>query len=235
MSWPETPVLPHLRISWGGTLGDSNQDIWSNALNFRVSGGGNPDASELEEIAAAVAPFLKFFVTGLVFDVSPAVAMRWVKAVWVLGTGKQRDQNTAIFDLPSIGRGVGSAKIWEQTYALTLRTALKRGRGHAGRIYPPICGPQPSGQSPYAAVDFANDAAANYATGIKAVRDAINSTMNDALRTAFLTIVSRGTAANPTPLLTDVTTCVIDRVADIQHRRVNRVPRAEGTPASISL
>lgn len=233
MPWPETPVLPHLRLSWGGTLGDAAQDIWSNALNWRIGGGSSASAEELEAIAVAVAPFLKTFVTGMPFDVSPAVAIRWVKAVWVLNTGKQRDQNTAIYDLPQIGRGIGSAKIWEQTYALTLRTALKRGRGHAGRIFPPISGPQPTGQSPYAALEFASDAAATYAAGIKATRDAINGILQGPARPAFLTVVSRGTATNPVPLLTDVTSVVMDRVADIQHRRVNRVVRAEGATASI--
>lgn len=232
MPWPGTPVLPHIRLSWGGTLGDAAQDVWSNALNWEIPGGTAASAAELEAIAAAVAPFVKTFVTGMPFDVSPAVAIRWVKAVWVLNTGKQRDQNTAIFDLPAAGRGIGSAKIWEQTYALTLRTALKRGRGHAGRIFPPISGPQPTGQSPYAALEFATDAAATYAAGIKAMRQAISDAL-EGPRVANLVVVSRGSETNPDPLLTTVTGVVMDRVADIQHRRVNRVARAEGALASI--
>lgn len=233
MPWPETPALPHLRLTWGGTLGDGGQDIWSNGVAFRVSNGLAPTAAELNGIAEGCAPTLRDFITVPLFQVSPAVKMTWVKAVWVLNTGKQRDQDTAIYDLPAAGVGGGDARIWEQTYALTLRTDVKRGRGHAGRIYPPVSGPQPEGTGPYAPLAFVNNAAQNYAAGLRACELKVSEVMNDPNRTAFLIIHSRGTRENPLPIVTDVQSCVMDRVADIQHRRVNRVQRNEGNTYAI--
>lgn len=228
MPWPETPAVPHVRLTWGGTLGGGAQDIWSNGLAFRVSNGLAPTAAELQAFAQATAPNLGDLVSASVFQTSPAVTMRWVKAVWILNTGKQRDSETAIYDLPVPAVGAGDSRIWEQSYCVTLRTNVKRGRGHAGRIYPPINGPSPEGNGPYAALAFVNNAAQAYAAAFRACEVQLSDVMNDPNRTGFLVIHSRGTQENPIPIVTDVQSCVMDRVADIQHRRVNRVLRAEG-------
>lgn len=228
MPFPGTPVLPHLRLSWGGDLGTPPLDIWSNSIAFRIANGTAASAAELAQYADAVKANLSGLITAPVFAVSPAVSLRWIKAVWVLNTGKQRDQDTAMYEFPQPVRGGGAAVPWTQSYAITFRTNVKRGRGSAGRIFPPACGPMPEGDTPYAPAQFVNNYALNFASTLRGLEVTLNDVLNDPNRTAFQVIVSRGTAEKPEPLLTDVQAVVMDRVADVQHRRTNRVPRLEG-------
>lgn len=237
MTGPSTPVLPHVRLSWGGDLGSPAQDIWTNAVNFRVTGEA-PSNAEFLTMLPGVANLLKGLIESNSNAVSPAAALNWVKLVYVLNTGKQRDTNTALYSFPAnaVAVGAGQSVPWFQTYAVTLRTALDRGRGHAGRIFPPPSGGLLAGKTPYADAGFANNLAAVYAGTLSAIRASMMGVLNpglqelaDAPRKLLLTIVSRATEKSPVPLLTDVTRIVVDRVADVQHRRTNRVPRNEGT------
>lgn len=210
-------------------------EIWSNGLAYRV-GPEAPSAAELQAIADGCAGPIQDFVTNINAQIGTAVSLEWVKAVWLLNNGKQRDTNTAIHDYASpFPRGSKSTNpIWEQSYCVTLRTALNRGRGHAGRIYLPLAGPQPDGTTPYAPASYANSLANLFVTMNQQIMAAMAAALGGGgTRSGRLAISSRVSEDHPLPLLTDVTRVVVDRVPDVQRRRVNRVQRAEGTTVNI--
>lgn len=218
-----------MRVTWGGSLGIPAVEIWSNGLAYRV-GPEAPSAAELEAVADAVANPIQDFVTNVNAQIGSAASLEWTKATWLLNNGRQRDTNTAIHDYATpYPRGAKTTNpIWEQSYCVTLRTALNRGRGHAGRIYLPLAGPNPEGTTPYAPASYADNLAALFQTFYTQMNTAINGALPGTGRSAHMAISSRGTADNPIPLLTNVTGAVVDRVPDVQRRRVNRVQRLEG-------
>lgn len=240
MVQPNAPVvLPHLKLSWGGGIGVPKVEVWSNALNFNVFP-DEPSSAELENAAQACAAPLTAWIQNPAARIGTACYLQWVKAVWVKADGKQRDLNTALYEIPTNDQrsGVMSPNpIWEQTYAITLRTELSRGPGHAGRIFPPLSGPLPENNtSPYAAVTVIDGMTTAFGQMIQGVLSALQGTMNGGVggpRNIYPVVVSRRTATNPTPKLTTITRAVMDRVADIQHRRVNRVERNEGAEVTI--
>lgn len=249
MTAPTTPVLPHLRLTWGGDLGSPAADQWVNGLNWRVKG-EPPSADELDAITAEVKDSISSWHQYAGLNTSAAARLAWIKAVYVQSSGKQRDQNTAEYDFPANALPAGSAQAipWHQTYAITLRSANSRGLGSAGRIFPPACGPGPEGLTPYASATFANNVAAAFVSIFTQVRNGMIRVLNPGLanngswdnvelagapRSVFLAIVSRKSVTNPTPRITDVTGVVLDRVADVQHRRTAQVPRLEGSTAAL--
>lgn len=229
-------VVPHLRVSWGGNLG-AGGEIWSNSTAWSLSTGEAPSAAELQAICETGILDVAPLVTGIGQQVSPAVNLGWMKAVWILNTGRQRDVNTAMIEYPAGNqpKGSGSQVPWTQTYAVTLRTALQRGRGHAGRLFPPPCGPMPEGVTPYAPAAFADALSGNYAIALNALRTSINTALDGDpnVRFADLVISSRRTDDGRAAMLTPVVRCVVDRVADVMHSRTNRVPRLEGASNNI--
>lgn len=228
-------VVPHLRITWGGSIGNPAVDQWSNGLAWQL-GPEAMSANELQVAADGCGIALNDWITSAGASIGSAVLLEWVKAVWVLSTGKNRDVNTAVFELNSPNaRGNNPVNpSWNQAYAVTLRTALSRGRGHAGRIYPPLSGKNPAGTTPYLAEADANAMASAFATCIVAMRTAIGNAQNPPnSRPATPVVVSRLTQDGRAPILTPITGCVVDRVADVIHARTNQVPRAEGARVAV--
>lgn len=230
-------VVPHLRLTWGGTLGVPAVEIWSNTLAMvqdltTPAGDEVPSESEIKALVIAMAPVVQTWFTAPDSIIGNAAQLSWLKAAWVLNTGKQRDTNTAIYDYaPGVFGASATPPIWEQTYALTLRTPLTRGRGHAGRIYPPLNGQTPSGKTPYmdgaSAAGMSDRFAACLGSLIAKTADVLNGGETGP-RILFPAIVSVGDTEAGLPALTNfITRVVCDRVADIQHRRTNRVPRNE--------
>lgn len=224
-------VLPHLRLSWGGSLGDAGE-IWSNSLAFELNSGETPTEAELLAIATTTAPTLADLVAFAPLLVSVAVRAEWVKATWILNTGRQRDVNTALYEWPANSRPQGQSQAvpWTQTYAVTLRTPVQRGRGHSGRIFPPPCGPMPENRTPYAPTAFATSMAQTYGGAILGLRDAINTALVGDTRFVNPVVVSRRTPDGRPAMLTQINGTVVDRVADVMHKRTNRVERSEGAP-----
>lgn len=135
-------VVPHLRLSWGGTLGVPPVEIWTNTLKWANDQSQAPDAGALESALLAIkAPLTTWFKSSAA-QIGLNAALTWIKLNYIQANGLQRDVNTVQQDVTAT---VGAttfvnSPIWIQSYALTLRTGLKRGRGHAGRIFPPNCG-----------------------------------------------------------------------------------------------
>jgi hypothetical protein len=229
--------LPHLRVSFGGGIGQPNVEIWSNTVNFGNPVVEIPNEPEVASLPAVFAPVVQTWFAAADTQIGASAELQWIKAVWILSDGHQRDTNTAIYDYPvAIGGSIAAPCIWEQTYAITLRTANKRGRGHAGRIYPPLSGAGPANGSPY----ITELKATAMATTAKALLDGLVLAYHDSIgapdvsRDLHPVVISNVDALNPLPLMTRITSVVVDRVADIQHRRTNRVPRLEAPAQALA-
>jgi hypothetical protein len=223
---------PHIKISFGGTIGNPPLEIWSNSVRFHIPGNA-PSEQGLQDIANAAAPYVSAWIGRGASAIRQAVLGTYVKAVWVQANGRQRDANTAQADLvPATSFGTLAAPgIWPQTYCLTFRTAIKRGRAHSGRIYPPYAGNGASAGSPYLAQGDAQGMANSGAVLLTNLRLAVSATSVGASPTVF----SPGDTVKGTPpVYNPITAVVVDRVADIMHSRSNRVPRSESQPEAVN-
>lgn len=228
-------VVPHMRLTWGGTIGTPPVDEWSNGLAFSVL----PEAMSAEELGLAVdtcAITIDKWIKSNGASIGIAVQLTWVKAVWVNADGKNRDVNTEVLDLgTSGGRGNNTVNpSWNQAYALTFRTDVTRGRGHSGRIYPPLSGKNPTGNTPYLEKTEADLMAQAFATCITELKADIGAAQTPQFsRPVVPVVVSRRTPDGRAPILTPIKRVVVDRVADVMHSRTRQVPRAEGATFSI--
>ena len=226
------PVIPHLRVTFGGSLGTPSVEIWSNTINFNNLAAAIPTEQEVALLPDAIAPAVATWFNAADSIINLDAKLEWLKAVWIQADNKQRGETTAIHDYPGgVPGGSNVPVIWEQSYCLTWRTPLTRGRGHAGRIYPPLSGPPPVAGSPDCTAANANRLATSAIALLAGMRDGISQVLTPA-RVLNPVVISRGNVAgDKIPRAITITGVVVDRVADIQHRRTNRVPRAEGNLA----
>jgi hypothetical protein len=125
---------------------------------------------------------------------------------------------------------------WYQTYVITFRTAVGRGRAHAGRIYPPLAGPHGlAAGSPYIAAADATAMATAAAAFLSSCADRLHQVRGlTSVDYAHPVVVSPGSHQKGTqPLAYDITGCEVDRVPDVMHSRTRQVPRA--APAVVAL
>jgi hypothetical protein len=156
--------------------------------------------------------------------ISQDVHQTWVKANYITAEGLQRDSQTHVLDVPSIDGGCPSVPFY-QTWATTFRTSLKRGRGHSGRIYPPCI-----------SIPIERGTGLGDVNSLNRYTDSVLNLLADINRTiggggagpGRVSILSPGNVEKGTqPLAEPVTGVVVDRVPDTQHRRTNRLKRAE--------
>jgi hypothetical protein len=180
-------------------------------------------------------------------QISSHAHLDWVKLNYILADGRQRDTDTVVFDVvPAVNGGhvTPSGAYWISSYALTLRTGISRGRGHAGRIFPPANG-EPgaySGATGYLLEASASTMALSFGTCIRDVRNAMNAALgleqppflNEGVAYDLVVISASQTGDARPPQSNEVVSVVCDRVPDIQHRRSNRLARAEGTTVVIA-
>lgn len=233
-------VVPHLRLSWGGTLGVPAAEIWTNTVKWANDQSVVPSRTQLVAGAAAAAVPLKAWMLASTSEIHNTCKLQWIKLNYIEANGLQRDNDTVIFDVvpEQAGSSADAGQLWITTYALTLRTGLTRGRGHAGRIFPPQAG-KPSNYAAatgYLAAASANAMALGFGTCIRNIRDAINPAMGmvgEAAYDAVVISISKDGDTRP-PQSNEIVSVVCDRVPDIQHRRSNRLPRSEGTTTVIA-
>lgn len=236
--------LPHVKLQFGGPIG-AGEDEWSNTVRFKVNGdrSGNVGSifltgSQLDDALAELEVPLKAWFTGNATGISSDAKLTWAKLNMIGTNGRQSEAQTHQREWTAVtGAFGGSPPPWFVTCALTMRTAYKRGRAHSGRIFPPLIKFQVVAGSPYFSAGEANGAAGAWAAALDAIATAISE--NSALpntKSTYAVIASPAATAGPDPggpVLLDVTGVVVDRVLDVQHRRTNRVPRAEGTTAPV--
>lgn len=123
------PVVRLHRLVWGGRLFDTEQ--WSCSLHF-----GSPDTASGD--AADYEPALKAWMTRVGSNISSFAHLDEVKFNIINPTTGRYlfpVSNTDVLAASVTGaKDIGPG---QNTLAVTTRTALARGRGHAGRFYPP--------------------------------------------------------------------------------------------------
>lgn len=228
---------PHVRIQIGGTLGVPAVEIWSNSFRYYKANGVAPNPVDLQGVADALAGPVSAWIGRPESLIANVVGLTYIKATWVQANGRQRDANTAQHDFaPTVMASHGGAVIWEQTYVLTFRTPVKRGRAHSGRIYPPVAGNGVQGGTPYCSVDDANGMAHSGAQLLTEMGAAIAGVIEPGGPTGGFYVFSPGEALKGTqPVAHPINAVVVDRVPDIMHSRTNRIPRAEGAANQVPL
>ena len=234
---PNVSWVEHLQISWGGTLGTGTKEIWANGMRMVFGGGFVPTPAQLDSYLAPIQTAVSTWVGsnsnnqgGHAF-ISSEAHLTWVKANYILASGLQRDQSTHVLDFAAVNGGNPANCPWYQTLAVTMRSAVNRGRTHAGRIYPPLVALGPDVNTGYFAtadVNLFNDAAGNL------IQD-LNTTISQAAPgIGRISNLSPGDSTKGTvPLFAHVTHVTTDRVPDVQHRRTNRLQRSEVAPVII--
>lgn len=231
--------LQHIRLSFGGPLGGGVEE-WSNTVRLKhnanragnvasVGVTGSQLDGGLERLEAPLKAWFSRTDTGI----HNSAQLSWAKLNLILSTGKQAEAATHQREWTPVNGGLaGNAPPWFQTLALTMRTDYKRGRAHSGRIFPPLIAYGIEVGTPYVSEAQANSAATSFATMLDAVCSAIvDSSWPIPDQSLYPVVASPATAIGPDPggaVLLPVTGIVVDRVHDVQHRRTNRVPRAEG-------
>lgn len=228
--------IPHFQLAWGGTIGTPAVEVWSNRVNWANNQSGDAPFDNVQAACTAVAADVRAWFIDTDSQIGAGCQLNWVKLNFINAQGAYRDPITARYDYPVPAGGVNTSSpvIWPQTYCLTLRTALARGRGHSGRVYPPlVAAPLASFNTPYISTADADLMAGRFAKLMNHARDTINTSLSFGADAYDLVVHSVGTATAG-PKTTEVISVVCDRVADIQHRRNRQVPRAEGTVKLIS-
>lgn len=227
-----TSYVPHLRLSFGGTLGDSVQEIWSNTVRFNVIG-TPPTREQLETACNALVPVTKAWFQSQSAKIHAEAKLTWIKLNWVGADGKQRDSETVLADVvpPASGQDLTPAPPYYQTFAITLRTRVSRGRGHSGRIFPPMVALNAVSGTPYTTAAAATGMATTFIQFLRDARFAMGEVWQDqGVGLPDPAVFSAGSTTAPVraPLMNLIISAVVDRVPDVQHRRTNRVPRSEG-------
>lgn len=240
--------IPHLKLSFGGNIGIPVMEAWSNTVCFKA--GGDPDEHSepgavvgADEIQSALedarVPLASWFSSADA-KIAGVATLTWAKLVWIQANGRQRDVNTARVDfVPVVSGGQNNAPHWYTTFVLTERTALQRGLGHSGRIYPPLVYAVNEGATPYISAALAAGMASAWATCLNGISEAIQGSFLPELQgTPVYPVVA---AARPTKIgddrdaaLVPITGVVVDRVADVMHSRTRQIPRAEGARAVVT-
>ena len=129
---------PHVLLRWGGRLGE---DTWSNGLRIR-----HPDQDPAGMIAwskahlGAITDVVKSWHRDTVSYHNGLATLAWVKLNAVGSNGRYLDVGqTTLQEVQPAQVPNGSPPLIapQLAWAVTLRTAKKRGRAHAGRIYVP--------------------------------------------------------------------------------------------------
>lgn len=230
--------VPHLKLSFGGTIGQPEVEQWSNTVRFDTGGFDVPEGN-IDAALGAIRPIVETWFRSPDTSISAVARLKWLKLNWILANGRQRSVNTHQVDTLANG-GEGGAVHWYQTLALTMRTDLQRGRGHAGRIFPPVVVAFPEGNSPYIAAVKADKMAASWAATLSALATSLGSNLGGGEGTfvGVWPVVASPGESDPTsfqgPLMNRITRVVVDRVGDVQHRRTAQIPRLEGAGADVT-
>lgn len=226
---PDVTWMPHLRVSWGGVLGTPGVEIFSNTVNFMAVESTVPTAAELDAMTVALAAVLSAYHALADSKINNQAFLTYVKANWILATGLQRDSSTHVFDIsPPVAGAQSAACPWYETYALTLRTNVSRGRAHSGRIFPPMVSFPNFQASNGLADDFSlGPYAQAFAHCLFGMKSAI-ATATAAADTWNPVVVSPGkTSTGKAAIFSIIQSVVVDAVPDVQHRRTHKLKRHE--------
>jgi len=217
----------------GGTMGTAAiSEEWSNTVRWKTIG-AEPTLGTIQDACTRLVPVVSGWMARGASMISGAALARYVKLNWINEQGLQRDVNTVVADFfaPGGGSHVTDVPPFYQTFAITLRTRLNRGRTHAGRVYPPlVIHTAAEAGSPYTSGDAAAGQATSFIEFLRAARAAIGvAFQTQGLETPDPAVFSPGNELKGTqPMWSPIISAVVDRVPDVQHRRTRQIPRSEG-------
>lgn len=246
-----TVVLPHVRISFGGTIGVPGVEIWENTINYTgatdaltadimAAGASLPD--QMAQLKIDVVRWFSSTDTSVngagASMISNSVFLDYIKLNLVGTNNRYLGQPNGIQFTPIQAQGAqldGPIMPWQSTYGITLRVANRRtGRGSKGRIFPPLAGASPPVGSPYIAAALADAMTHSFAVLLGDINTHLFSS-NGFVHPAADPGVGNCIVVSPVPhkgpnvgaaaLNSVITSVEINRVADVMTSRVNRIPR----------
>lgn len=224
---------PHLLLQISGRLGGVNgTEIWTCGIRFYGGAAGIPTRAQLVTAVEACLPLVRTWFAGPGSTSASAATLTTLKLNYINAQGKQPEQNTVLADYAAPVPGLVTDQVpFYQSFALTFRTDLRRGRGHSGRIFPP-CVSAPIGTDGYVAANSANNMSSLAGALLNNLRRDISSALGAPWRPAVISVgdTDKGTAAGATY----ITGVVVDRVPDVQHKRTNQLLRSESTLTPVS-
>lgn len=161
--------------------------------------------------------------------ISADAHLSWVKINSILNTGLQGIGDTNVYDFAAVSGTQGAVPFY-QTYALTFRTTVRRGRARTGRIFPPMVA-FPVGTDGHCATASATGAAKKFEECVLAMLVALGGAMTPG---SFAVLSPGDTTKGTFPIANIFSSVVMDTVPDVQHRRTNRLARIEGLPRTFS-
>lgn len=205
---------PHVLVAFGGSWTDEPSEMWENTVRLLANGGGG-DTLDPEAYLTAIATNLKTWFSAAGTSMSSRATLNYVKVNHIGADGTYVDKTTThLRDYsPVVPGGATQNMAGFISLAYTWETALLRGPGHRGRIYPP-------------------NATAPLLTALRTTtgaRDAIATAGAGLLAVLKNTPGSAGTHATPIVAskvggqVTPITGCTCDDIYDVQRRRKNRV------------
>lgn len=207
------PYGPHAKVVFGGNLnnlGTAGVDVWQ--CNVNISPLSLTDAF-CDAYLAAIQAGLKTWFTGGTNLMSNVADLRFVKCNLIGTDGKYTNPTvTHRFDYTSIGVGPTVPNMpATNTLAFGWSTALMRGPGSKGRIYPPF-----AAASALAGGSVATSG--NIASAVTSAK-ALLTVLASSSTTAAVPIVASGVNAALTP----ITGVRIGNLIDSQRRRRNAI------------
>lgn len=218
-------------------------------------------AGEQEQMAGLSTAIQNWFQTPATFGgslsdkgagIAPTAKLHWVKFNAVGADGKYLFASNTFFYPAAIAgggvHGVGGVSApftppWQMTTAITLRGTVSRGRGSHGRIYPPLAGVGPTVDLPYEDVAVATQMTNSFVGLLDNINDGLYNTYDTSGAAEHhigncvivSTVPLAGPHAGAPAMLTPIVSVEIDRVPDVQTRRVNRVPRLTAGSQQVTL
>ena len=215
---------PHVLFALGGSWTTDAGEIWECTVRLSGDGGGGVTIDPDAYLAAVSTPLGAWFTAS---GMDNQAKLMWLKCNHIAADGTYVDKtNSHRFDYgaPVVGTTTHSVPGF-CTIAYTWETALKRGPGHRGRIYPPNASFQPPDiTGAFRITDNIRDATA--ARG-KNLLNVLRNTAG-ANGTKGLPVV----ASKVNGALTPIIGCSADNVYDVQRRRKDRIP---ATRSAVSL
>lgn len=199
----------YLTVHWKNYLGETGQ------FGLKFTGAAVADQAMVDGAATAVQTFWQLSTS----NVPNYFGLDYLRLARVGVDGKYLPGSVS-FDhtyASGINGGNTSPQIWPlaMAHAVTLRTAIPRGKAHAGRIYLPPLGSSLGG-------DFLWSTA-NVNARLNSLAAMLSDLNGSALGT--LRVMSKGTVKNPGGLSADVTYINSDIRPDTQRRRAKQQPR----------
>jgi len=232
-----TTYRPHVLLQIFGRLGGSaGVEVWSCGIRLHNASDALPTRAQLVTALDAMQPLIGNWFTSSDSYISQSGFLTGAKLNAILASGKQREQDTVEIEWASAPQGARPVLApFYQSWALTWRTALRRGRGHSGRIYPPVVSALME-ESGYCSLASSNQMAASGALLLSNVNSQLSLAAGAPYRASVMSAGNDGAGGAPVvlPASQIITGVTVDRVPDVQHRRTRQLLRSESNLVSVS-